>query len=178
MKNIIKHFILITKHKWVVFKLCCMAGIPWRGLLHDLSKYTPTEFFESVKYYRGTHSPIEEAKRDKGYSKAWLHHKGRNKHHFEYWIDLKAPDMIPVIPFIYTVEMICDTIAAGMVYQGKKWTKEYQQGYFKSRTDKEWINPKIAAVLEEVYAEIAIKGIKPVINKNNLKKIYNRHVSK
>ena len=176
MKNIIKHFVLITKHKWVVFKLCCMAGIPWRGLVHDLSKYTPTEFFESIKYYSGNHSPIREAKIENGYSKAWRHHKGRNKHHFEYWIDLAAPDKTPVIPYVYTVEMLCDTMAAGIVYQGKNWTKEYQQTYFEKRTDKQWINPKIVKFLEEAYAQIAEKGIKPVINKRNLKNIYNRHV--
>lgn len=178
MKNIIKHFILITKHKWVVFKLCCMAGIPWRGIVHDLSKYSPTEFFESVKYYSGNHSPIREAKIEKGYSKAWLHHKGRNKHHFEYWIDVCAPDKTPVIPFVYTVEMICDTMAAGIVYQGKNWEKGYQQTYFNTRTDKTWINSKIVGVLEEVYAEIAEKGIKPVINKKKLKEIYDKHVKK
>ena len=92
IKNVIKHLILITKHKWVVFKLCCKVGIPWRGLVHDLSKYSPTEFFESIKYYTGTHSPITGEKQDKGYSEAWLHHKGRNKHHSEYWIDYAAPD--------------------------------------------------------------------------------------
>ena len=178
MKNIIKHFVLITKHKWVVFKLCCMAGIPWRGIVHDLSKYSPTEFFESIRYYSGDHSPIREAKIENGYSKAWLHHKGRNKHHFEYWIDMCAPEKTPVMPFIYTVEMICDTMAAGMVYQGNKWEKGYQQKYFNERTDKVWINPKIVAVLEEVYAEIAEKGVKPVINKKILRKIYDKHVIK
>lgn len=178
MKNIIKHFILITKHKWVVFKLCCRAGIPWRGFVHDFSKYGPTEFFESVKYYCGDHSPIKESKIKNGYSKAWLHHKGRNKHHFEYWIDLSSPEPTPIIPYVYTVEMICDTLAAGIVYQGKNWDKTYQQKYFDERTDKQWINPKIVKVLEEVYAKIANEGIKPVINKKILREIYDRHVSK
>ena len=94
LKNVIKHFGLITHHKWVVFKLCCKIGEPWRGLVHDMSKYSPTEFIESSKYYTGKHSPISEAKRENGYSKAWLHHKGRNKHHSEYWIDENAPDKI------------------------------------------------------------------------------------
>ena len=115
-KNIVKHFCLITHHKWVVFKLCCRIGEPWRGITHDLSKYSPTEFFESVKYYVGTHSPITEAKRDKGYSVAWLHHKGRNKHHSEYWEDEFAPEPTPVMPYKYAAEMICDKIAAGIIY--------------------------------------------------------------
>lgn len=173
--KIFKHFILITKHRWRVFKLCCMAGIPWRGFVHDLSKYSPVEFFESAKYYVGDHSPITECKKKEGYSKAWLHHKGRNKHHFEYWIDLNAPEVTPVMPFVYTVEMICDTLAAGITYQGKNWTKEYQLSYFKTREDKKWINPKIQGVLEEVYTEVARDGIKPVLKKKNLRRIYDKH---
>ncbi len=63
LKNVIKHFGLITHHKWVVFKLCCKIGEPWRGLVHDMSKYSPTEFIESSQYYTGKHSPISEAKK-------------------------------------------------------------------------------------------------------------------
>ena len=85
-KNYWKHFKLITKHKYYVFKNCCYAGIPLQGILHDLSKYSPTEFLESVKNYSGDRSPIDNLK-DKGeISMAWLHHRGRNKHHWEYWL--------------------------------------------------------------------------------------------
>ena len=77
IKKIFKHLNLVNKHRWLVFKLSIKAGIPFRGLIHDLSKYSPTEFFESVKYYNGSYSPISEARIKKGYSKAWLHHIGR-----------------------------------------------------------------------------------------------------
>lgn len=87
ISNIIKHFNLVNKHRFIVFKLCLKAGIPFRGLVHDLSKYSFTEFFESAKYFTGNCSPIKICKKDIGYSKAWLHHKGRNKHHHEYWYD-------------------------------------------------------------------------------------------
>ena len=83
----IKHFITITKHKYEVFKLCCKAGIPFQGLIHDNSKYSFTEFFISAKFYTGINSPIMRERKKYGYSKAWIHHKGRNKHHFEYWLD-------------------------------------------------------------------------------------------
>ncbi len=112
MINAIKHFILITRHKWKVLRLCVKAGIPWQGIVHDLSKYSPAEFFESAKFYSGTHSPIKESKTKYGYSKAWLHHKGRNKHHYEYWFDGSAPDKTPIIPYKYAIEMVCDTLAA------------------------------------------------------------------
>ena len=60
LKNTIKHFNTINKHRWLVFKLCCKAGIPWRGFVHDLSKYSRTEFWDSVRYYQGgKKSPIQ-----------------------------------------------------------------------------------------------------------------------
>lgn len=173
--NIFKHFKLITKHKWVVFKLCCMAGKPWRGLVHDLSKYSPTEFGESVKYYVGTYSPITEAKKDKGYSEAWLHHKGRNRHHAEYWVDELAPNKTPIIPYQYTVEMICDKLAAGITYQGKKWTKEYELSYWLNEKDKIVMNDKIKDMITEVLTQVSDKGLKPVIKSKNLKELYKKY---
>ena len=176
IKNLILHFNLVNKHRFKVFKLCCKAGIPFRGLMHDLSKYSPTEFFEGVKYYQGNYSPITNCKRDIGYSKAWLHHKGRNKHHHEYWYDYVAPETTAPMPYKYTVEMICDTLAAGMTYQGKNWTNDYQLKYYlKDRVTKH-INPKIDAILLEVYQMVSEKGIDEVINKKTLKKIYNKHI--
>lgn len=177
MKKFFKHLHTVNKHRFLVFKLACKAGIPWRGLVHDLSKYSPTEFFESVKYYTGDKSPIMGAKNDIGYSKAWLHHKGRNKHHFEYWIDLNAPIKTPVIPYKYTVEMICDTLAAGLTYQGKNWYPGYQLEYFNKRTDKDLINEKIVKVLTEVYEMVEKEGINKTINKKNLKRIYYKYVN-
>ena len=176
IKNIVKHFILITKHKYKVFILCTKAGIPIRGLLHDLSKYSPTEFFESVKYYNGKYSPIANCKKENGYSKAWLHHFGRNKHHHEYWYDYGAPEPTPVIPYKYTVEMICDGLAAGMVYQGKKWTKEYQLEYWNNKKSHLKINNKITKVLDEVFNEVALKGVNKVITKKHLKEVYCKYV--
>lgn len=178
IKNFFKHLHLINKHKYYVFKLSLKAGIPLQGLMHDLSKYSPIEFFEGVKYYNGKKSPISFCKRENGYSKAWLHHKGRNKHHFEYWYDFNAPDKTPVIPYKYTVEMICDTIAASLVYLGKDWTKDSQLEYFKNRKDLEYINDKIKKILEEVYKQIAKQGIDKTINKKNLKKIYYKYIEK
>ena len=120
LKKAFKHFLTITKHKIYVFKLSIKAGIPIRGFFHDFSKYSFTEFWESAKYYTdGKKSPITNCKQQQGYSKAWLHHKGRNKHHHEYWYDYETKDEVPVIPYKYTVEMICDQLAAGMTYNGK-----------------------------------------------------------
>ena len=176
IKKLILHLNLVNKHRFTVFKLCLKAGIPIRGLLHDLSKYSPIELFESVKYFSGDKSPISNCKKDIGYSKAWLHHKGRNKHHHEYWYDYNAPEETPIIPYKYVVEMICDNLAAGITYQGKNWTKDYQLKYYLK--DKKIINPIIDKILIEVYTEVSKHGINKVINKKNLKRIYYKNVKK
>ena len=173
--NELKNFKLITRQRWVVFKLCCKVGQPWRGLCHDLSKYSPTEFFEGVKYYVGTHSPITEAKRDRGYSKAWLHHKGRNKHHPEYWVDELAPIKRPVIPYSYAVEMVCDKLAAGIIYEGKNWTKEYEYEYWKREKERVKLNDKMKNFMDEVLSQVADKGIDKTLTKGNIKELYIKH---
>ena len=177
LKNIVGHFMVITRHKWVVFKLCCKVGQPWRGLVHDLSKYSPTEFWEGVKYFNGKHSPITDAKKDKGYSQAWLHHKGRNKHHTDYWVDLSAPDKTPIIPYQYVVEMLCDKLAAGMVYKGKDWTKEYELDYWLNERDKTLVNDQVEALITEFLTQVSKDGIDKVLTKKNVKALYKKYCS-
>lgn len=176
IKNIIGHFKTITKHKWEVFKLSVKAGIPIRGLLHDLSKYSYTEFIESTKYYQeGKRSPIPVARDEKGYSEAWLHHKGRNKHHFEYWYDTDIKSA-PVIPFKYSAELICDMLAAGITYRGKEWKQigpiEY---WYKHKENSEIINPKMKNFCRQVFTEIGENGLYKTITKKNLRRLYDEH---
>lgn len=177
LRNIIKHFHLITKHKLLVLKLCIKAGIPWRGLVHDLSKYSPTEFWESVKYYNGKKSPISVCKEKKGYSVAWIHHKGRNKHHVEYWTDYSIKhNPYLIIPFKYACELVCDQQAAGMTYQGKDWNQEYELEYWNRVKNRFETNEKIKKFIERVHTEVARNGIDKTINKKNLKKWYKEYV--
>ena len=173
--RIFKHLGVVNRHRFKVFVLCCKAGIPWRGLVHDLSKYSPVEFFEGVKYFSGDRSPIKNCKMVNGYSKAWLHHKGRNKHHYEYWYDYETKLKAPIIPYKYFVEMVCDSMAAGMIYRGKKWTQDYQLNYFLRTKDKAKLNPKMEKLLIKVYMDISRLGVDEVINKNNLKKLYDEY---
>ena len=116
------HFCTITKHKKLVLKECFRVGLYKQGLLHDMSKYSWTEFRVGCRYYQGTRSPNNAEREEKGYSSAWLHHKGRNKHHYEYWIDysLEGPNLLAgmKMPVRYVVEMFLDRIAASKVYLG------------------------------------------------------------
>lgn len=175
LKKAVKHLITITKHKWKVFLLCYKCGIPFRGLIHDLSKYSPTEFFESIKYYHGDRSPNGYAKEDKGYSESWLHHKGRNKHHHQYWYDYETFNQTPMMPYKYVVEMICDDLAAGMTYNMKKWTNKTQLDYWMKRKDKYIMNDNLKDMLTEVYKQVSINGTKKTVNKNNLIMLYNKY---
>lgn len=177
LKNIVGHFMVITRHKWVVFKLCCKVGQPWRGLVHDLSKYSPTEFWEGVKYFNGKHSPITDCKKTEGYSKAWLHHKGRNKHHTDYWVDLSAPDKTPIIPYPYVAEMLCDKLAAGLIYKGKEWTKEYELDYWLNERDKTLVNDQVEALITEFLTQVSKDGIDKVLTKKNVKALYKKYCS-
>ncbi len=171
------HLRTVNRHRFLVFRLCCKAGIPLQGLAHDLSKYSFTEFWEGVKYYnKGTYSPIKDAKRKEGYSKAWLHHKGRNKHHYEYWYDYNAPNETPVMPFKYFLELICDSLAAGMTYQGKRWNQHYQLKYWNRVKSKAKKDKKMFDLIEEVYTEVNDLGLDKVLNKKNLKELYHNYI--
>lgn len=175
LKNAVKHFIVVTKHRWVVFKLCLRVGEPWRGLVHDLSKYSPTEFFEGVKYFNGKHSPIVDCRKDIGYSKAWLHHKGRNKHHAEYWFDPFSPEKTPIMPYKYVAEMLCDKLAAGIVYKGKEWTKEYELQYWLHDRDKTFFNDRVERLITEFLTQVSEVGIDKALTKENVKSLYKKY---
>ena len=125
MKAFFGHLRNILVHKWWVFYYACKFGIPWRGFMHDWSKFHPIEFWESVKYYQGDKSPIPICKEENGVSKAWQHHKGHNPHHYEYWTDNYDGGRVPTyhkIPYKYLMEMMADWFAAGRTYIGKSFT--------------------------------------------------------
>ena len=175
IRNIVKHTKLVLKHKWLVFKFCTKIGMPLRGLKHDISKFSPVEFWESIRYYHGEKSPILICKNENGYSKAWLHHKGRNKHHSEYWYDMIAPDPKPIIPYKYVAEMICDKLSASIIYNGKNWTNNSEIEYWTRAKKLEPINEKVSDMLTEVFEQVAENGIDKVITKKNLKELYKKY---
>lgn len=173
--NIVKHTKLVIKHKWIVLKLCCKVGIPWRGFWHDLSKFSATEFFESIKYYSGHGSPIQVCKKDKGYSEAWLHHKGRNKHHPEYWVDMSLPNKTVMMPYKYALEMVCDKVAAGIVYKGREWTPKYQLDYYMKEREYTLIHPQTDNFLKATLIEVSENGLESTFTKSNIKKLYEKY---
>lgn len=174
IEKFFKHFWMVCKHKYWVFYFACKCGIPVRGFFHDFSKFHPTEFFESVKYYTGTKSPIVSCKEDKGYSLAWQHHKGHNPHHYEYWVDNLDNGGTPlIIPFKYCVEMVCDWLAAGKSYQGKdfNYDAEYSWWQIKRKEVQHSMHPAIIKFFDRLFYNLKETG-DCLLNKNQLKIYY------
>lgn len=159
--NIAGHFKTITAHRHAVIRHCFYAGIPLRGLLHDLSKYSPTEFIPGARFYSGTRSPNETERTTYGYSRAWLHHKGRNRHHFEYWTDYNPVErrVMPVkMPIVFVAEMFCDRVAASKIYQGENYTEAHPLEYFLRGKEKRFIHPETSDLIEGWLTMLKEKG--------------------
>lgn len=163
LRNLWGHFSTITRHRHAVMRHCIKAGILWRGLCHDLSKYSPSEFLPGVNYYLGNRSPCEGEREAYGFSKAWVHHKGRNRHHFEYWTDYShiTKTVVPVkMPLVFVKEMFCDRVAASKIYQGKNYTEKHPIDYFNHGKANRSIHPETAVLLESWLLVLAEKGEK------------------
>ena len=158
-----RHFATITKHRWIVMWGCFRVGLVWQGLTHDLSKYSPTEFRAGAKYYQGIRSPNAAEREDKGYSEAWMHHKGRNRHHYEYWTDMsmvtRCYESVPM-PRKYLVEMVMDRRAACMTYQGAAYTDSSALTYFLNSRERELMNPETRRQLHYLLEMLAKQGEK------------------
>ena len=161
--NFFKHLRTVNKHRRLVRKGCFKIGLYYQGLVHDLSKYSYTEFWAGVKYYQGNRSPNNAQREALGYSAAWLHHKGRNKHHYEYWIDysLENPDgsMFPVpMPDRYIAKMMMDRIAASKVYKGADYNDSCPYEYYVQGKEQIIIHPETKEKLEFLLKYLAENG--------------------
>ena len=156
------HLRTINAHKRLVMKYCFKVGLYRQGLLHDLSKYSPVEFRVGAKYFCGYRSPNELERLETGVSSAWLHHKGRNKHHLEYWIDYDPHNdhrMVGMeMPVRYVVEMFCDRVAACRIYQKEKYTQASPYEYYLHGVDHYLIHPKTAQLLEQLLQMLRDEG--------------------
>lgn len=158
------HFKTITKHKIKVGQLCFRIGLYKQGLLHDMSKYAPCEFLTGCKYYQGTRSPNSAERDEKGYSLAWLHHKGRNKHHWEFWVDFTRKGLVPAkMPTKYVLEMFCDRVAASMTYQGDNYEDSYPLQYYNGGKHSYIMHPDTRKLLETLLTYLAEHGLDETI---------------
>lgn len=159
--KLFRHLVTITRHRHAVIRHGFRAGIGGQVLFHDLSKYTPTELIPGARYYQGRRSPNEREREVQGYSSAWLHHKGRNRHHFEYWTDYQPAvrRVMPVkMPYRYVVEMLCDRLAASKIYQGDAYTDRSGIEYFLRGKQNRFIHPETSDEIEHLLTVVAEQG--------------------
>lgn len=160
----IKHFKTITEHRKLVRQNCFRLGLYKQGLTHDLSKYSPIEFWRGAYYFQGNRSPNDAERRSTGLSRAWLHHKGINKHHFEYWIDYVINEDGSVgfggnkMPKKYVAEMFCDRIAASKIYLKDKYTDAAPYDYYDRARSWTMIHPETGAELEKMLKVLKDEG--------------------
>ena len=159
--NFCGHLKTVNHHRLLVRKYCFRLGLYWQGLTHDLSKYSPTEFRTGAVYYQGTRSPNTAEREDKGYSEAWMHHKGRNRHHYEYWQDVNLQSGVyePVpMPRKYLAEMVMDRRAASMIYKGKDYTSASAYEYFIRSDERNWMHPQTKKELDFLLTMLRDEG--------------------
>jgi len=160
-QRFIGHLTTVTRHRNRVIAHCATAGIFWQGLLHDLSKYSLTEFVPGVRFYNGTHSPTEDERAQYGCSRAWMHHKGRNRHHWEYWTDYSHVQggyaAVPM-PRRYLAEMLCDRIAASKIYKGGAYTDAAPLEYLMRGKLRDKMHPETQALLIRFLTQLRDEG--------------------
>ena len=158
-----QHFKTITWHRWLVRQGCFKVGLYWQGLIHDLSKYSKTEFSVGARYYQGTRSPNAAERDEKGFSEAWMHHKGRNRHHYEYWTDMnrqtRVYESVPM-PRKYLVEMVMDRRAACKVYQGENYAPGAELEYLERSREKALMHPETVQQLRYLLTMLRDEGEK------------------
>lgn len=159
--KVLQHLKTILNHKRLVRKGCFSVGLYWQGLKHDMSKYTPTEFVVGCKYYQGDKSPNNAERLHKGYSAAWLHHKGRNKHHLEYWIDYDpVTDRVSgmKMPRKYVVEMFIDRVSACKNYMGEAYSDSCALEYYERGKHHYIMHKETRELLEKLLVMLAEEG--------------------
>ena len=175
MNKVLRHLNTILMHKKYVCHYCFLCGLYWQGITHDLSKFSPTEFWESVKYYNGKTSPINICKEINEYSLAWFHHRGRNKHHWEYWYDrFEKGGYACKMPWKYALEMVCDFLGAGVAYSGgiNKFHMQDEYNWWQEKRKVAKLHPDTRKLLDILMLKMNQDGIENTLtNKQLLKRL-------
>lgn len=174
MTNYLKHLHTINKHKYHVFKVCYDLGIPWRGLVHDLSKYSFKEFVPYAKYFQPGSSPAGIAKKREGFFLAWNHHKGHNRHHPEWWMDIIKGEICTICPeWDDVLEMFADWIGAGIAYNPEHFDEKEPLRYFLNRKDLWLLHPTLIDCATYFLTNISEHGYRYAIdNIDKVRTIY------
>ena len=155
MNKFFGHLKTVRIHRRAVRHFAFKMGIAMQGLVHDLSKYSIKELSQ-YKYFTGKKSPHAVMRKELGYSTSWYHHRNKNKHHWEYWIDSLEDRTAVKMPYKYVIEMLCDMCAAGYAYNGNNWQPKDVLDYWKKHDGvHRIINSKTRFLFEYLLAMLA-----------------------
>lgn len=179
MSHPFKHFILISKHRHRVIRNGYHLGIFFHALKHDLTKYTPIEFFTSSKYFEGHHSPVYEERLNNNYfSKVCQHHTKRNPHHWEYWTDFFGGRILTKrMPYKYALEYVGDVLSASYTYNPKQFKSDTAYKYFMNKKDHYFMNNATKEFVSYCLKQYSIDGFKHLKRKNT-KPVYDELAKK
>jgi hypothetical protein len=150
------HLKYTIRHKYHVMVACTKEGMILRGILHDLSKFTPSEFTGYANFFfnpdgsrkEDLDANSEEIKR--AFGDAFLHHQTSNAHHWQYWIKrTNGHTVVNPMPADIAAEMICDWIGAARAnYQNEPgiplpWYKQNRSRILLHTDTRNYIEMKI-----------------------------------
>lgn len=181
MFKLIRHIRTVNEHRRMVRRGCFRVGLYLQGITHDLSKYSPSELFVGARYYQGYRSPNNAEREARGYSIAWIHHKGRNRHHYEYWTDYKAGGgegethiIVPTrMPKRYLVEMYVDRVAASAIYNKGHFTNDMPLKYYQRGDYTKLMEEHTRGELEKLLKMLASNG--PEVTESYIRNVILKH---
>ena len=158
-------FKYLVRHKWFVLQECWKRGLYWQGVVHDMSKFLPSEFPQYARFFYGKDSKQESrASRYQNinhahryFQRAWQRHLMRNGHHWQNWISIQDVGLTVILemPQRYVVEMVCDWIGAGRAqgyYVPKEPMREVGNWYHKNK-DKTVLHPETRKAVVKILGE-------------------------
>ena len=161
MNSHLRYARYLLGHKWFVFLECIKRGLFWRGVVHDTSKFLPSEWFPYARFFYGKDSTqgsresrYQSIKGAQGYfQRAWQKHLMRNSHHWQNWVNIQdvGIQVVMEMPRQLAIEMVCDWIGAGRAqgYYSKKHPLHEVKKWYKKNMSKIILHPNTRAYIEE-----------------------------
>ena len=151
-----KYLRYVLRHKWYVFLECYKLGISWRGIVHDLSKFRPSEFVPYARHFYSPEYVVPEGHYDKAkdvadaaFDMAWLKHQHRNPHHWQSWLLIQDEGGVVAFDMFdaYRREMLADWHGAGIA-QGygnntEEWYRKTRHNMTLHLETREWVETQI-----------------------------------
>jgi len=157
IKSCLRYFWYVVRHRWFVFLECRKLGIPWLGIIHDWSKFLPSEFFPYARHFYGSgakqvrdktgyYKPTDTG--DKVFDLAWFFHQKRNKHHWQWWVMPENTSGMKILPMPdrYRKEMFADWKGAGRAQRSPGihvWYRANKDKLQLHQETREWIEQRL-----------------------------------